>query len=159
MLAPTNAMGHHHQWQSEPPGGKLERSKSWDERYGDEEDMASNAMFNCPEEIQQLRQLLKKDPSYETSSSWPYLVEWCSSCTSTRTVRLLLPKEEAEMVEKETEAESVAASTVCEEKKSCDACTQTPRRKPKRRGGRGSRLRRMIAFQLQPSVKRGLPPS
>ena len=61
------------------------------------------------------------------------------------------------MVEKETEAESVAAGNVCEEKKSCDACTQTPRRKPKRRGGRGSRMRRMLAFQLQLTVKQGLP--
>ena len=159
MLASINAMGHHHQWQSEPPGGKLEWSKSWDERYGDEEDMASNAMFNCPEEIQQLRQLLKKDPSYETSSSWPHLVEWCSSCTSTRTVRFVLPKEEAEVVEEETEAEAVAAK-VSEEKKSCeavDACTQTPSQKLKRRGGRGSRMRRMLAFQLQLTVKQGLP--
>ena len=158
MLASTNAMGHHHQWQSEPPGGKLEWSKSWDERYGDEEDMASNAMFNSPEEIQRLRQLLKKDPSFETSSNWPHLVEWCTSCTSTRTVRLVLPKEEVEMVEEETEAENVAASTLCEEKKStCDACTQTTSRKPKRRGGRGSRMKRMLAFQLQLTVKRGLP--
>ena len=157
MLVSTNAMGHHHQWQSEPPEGKLGWSKSWDERYGDEEDMASNAMFNCPEEIQQLRQLLKKDPSYETSSSWPHLVEWCSSCTSTRTVRLVLPKEEAEEVVEETED---VAAKVCEDKKSCeavDACTQTPRRKLKRRGGQGSRMRRMLAFQLQLSVKRGLP--
>ena len=59
------------------------------------------------------------------------------------------------MVEEETE--SVAAGNVCEEKKSCDACTQTPRRKLKRRGGRGSRMRRMLAFQLQLTVKRGLP--
>ena len=47
-----------------------------------------------------------------------------------------------------------------EDKKSCeavDACTQTPRRKLKRRGGQGSRMRRMLAFQLQLTVKRGLP--
>ena len=37
---------HHHQWQSEP----LMWNKSFDERYGDEEDMAANAMFNDPEE-------------------------------------------------------------------------------------------------------------
>ena len=148
-------MGHHHEWQSEPPEGKLVWSKSWDERYGDEEDMAANAMYNCPEEIHRLRQLLKKDPSLKTSSSWPQLVEWCSSCTSTRTVRLVLPMEEAEIVEEETEAE--AACNVGEEKKSCDACTQTPCRKPKRRGGQGSRRRRMLAFQLLLTVKRGLP--
>ena len=41
MLAPTNGMPHHHHWQSEPPDGKFTWSKSWDERYGDEEDMAA----------------------------------------------------------------------------------------------------------------------
>ena len=68
---------------------------------------------------------------------------------------MVLPKEEVVMVEEETEAEGVAASN--EEKKSCDACTQTPSRKPKRRGRRGSRMRRMLAFQLQLTAKQGLP--
>ena len=77
-------MGHQHCWQSEPPEGKLSWNKSFDQRYGDEEDLAANAMFNSPEEIQRLRLLLKKDPSLETSSSWPHLVEWCATCTSTR---------------------------------------------------------------------------
>ena len=156
MLASTSTMGHHHKWQSEPPEGKLQWSKSWDERYGDEEDMAANAMFNCPEEIQRLRQLLKKDPTSETSSNWPHLVEWCSTCTSSRLVRLVLPEEKAEVVEEDTEA------NMGEKKKSCeatavDASTQTSSHKPKRRGGRGSRMRRMLAFQLQLTVKRGLP--
>ena len=154
MLASTRSMGHHHKWQHEPPEGKLQWAKSWDERYGDEEDMAANAMYNCLKEIQQL----KRAPGFATSSNWPHLVEWCSSCTSTRTVRLELPKEEIEVVEEEPEAESVAASRLCEEKKSsCNACTQTSSRKQKRRGGRGSRMRRMLAFRLQLSVKKGLP--
>ena len=40
---------------------------------------------------------------------------------------------------------------------SCDACTQTPRQKPRRRGGQGSRRRRMLSYQLMLTVKRGLP--
>ena len=156
MLASTSSMGHHHKWQHEPPEGKLQWAKSWDERFGDEEDMAANAMYNSPEEIQQLRQLLKRDPGLVTSSSWPHLMEWCSTCTSSRMVRLVLPEEEAEVVEEEMYAET--EGKVGEENKSCaDACTQTSSRKQKRRGGRGSRMRRMLAFQLQLSVKKGLP--
>ena len=90
MMDSTNAKGHHNVWQSKPPDGKLERSKSWDERYWDEEEMAS------PEEIQSLRSSLQKDPGFETSSSWPHLTEWCSSCKSTRSVRFVLPEAEVE---------------------------------------------------------------
>ena len=102
-------MHHHHQWQNEPPEGRIMWSKSFDERYGDEEDMAANAMFNDPEEIHRLRLHLKKDPSFETSSIWPYLVEWCSTCPLSRTVRLVLPPEQREVVIKEEmeEEESV----------------------------------------------------
>ena len=155
-------MAHLHQWQGEPPEGKLQWSKSWDERYGDEEDMAANAMFQSPEEIQRLRLSLKKDPEFETSSNWPSLVEWCSTCTSTRLVRLELPEEEKEVLEPVTdkEEEIEAVCKVEEEDFSCeatakDACTQTPRRR--RRGGRGSRMRRLLAFQLMLSEKKGLP--
>ena len=71
-------------------------------------------------------------------------------------MRLVLPEEEAEVVEEEMDAET--EGKVGEENKSCaDACTQTSSRKQKRRGGRGSRMRRMLAFQLQLSVKKGLP--
>ena len=114
-------MGHQHCWQSEPPEGKLSWNKSFDQRYGDEEDLAANAMFNSPEEIQRLRLLLKKDPSLETSSSWPYLVEWCATCTSTRAVKLKLPVEEKE---------PVVDTRLKEEKNPCkmsDASTQTPK--------------------------------
>ena len=81
-------------------------------------------MFNSPEEIQRLRLLLKKDPSLETSSSWPYLVEWCATCTSTRAVKLKLPVEEREPVE---EKEPVVDTKIEEEKNPCkmsDASTQ-----------------------------------
>ena len=160
MLASTSAMGHQHQWQSEPPEGKLFWNKSFDQRYGDEEDMASNAMFSSPEEIQRLRLLVKKDPSLETSSSWPLLVEWCSSCTSTRAVKLVLPIEGKEVLEEMEEA--AAGEKVGGGKESCDATakdasTQTSQPKPRRRGGQGSRTRRMLAYQLMLTVKRGLP--
>ena len=97
--------------------------------------MAANAMFQSPEEIQRLRLSLKKDPKFETSSNWPSLVEWCSTCTLTRLVRLELPEEEKKVLEPAAnkEEEIVAVSKVDEEDSSCeatakDACTQTPRR-------------------------------
>ena len=150
-------MTHHHQWQSHPPEGKLSLSKSWDENYGDEEDMAANDMFNSPEEIQRLRGLLEKDPGFENSSSWPHLVQWCSSCKETRAVRLVLPKEEIKPVGEEEETLEAIQEEGCIESKSLDACTQTPRPKQRRRGGQGSRTRRLLAFQAMLTVKRGLP--
>ena len=154
-------MLHRHQWQSEPPEGKLMWNKSFDERYGDEEDMAANAMFNDPEEVHRLRLHLKKDPAFETSSSWPHLVEWCSTCPSSRTVRLVLPPEQSELVIKEEEEneDSVDDCKVEESAKARvqDACTQTPSQKARRRGGKGSRSRRMLAFQLMLTAKHGLP--
>ena len=38
-----------------------------------------------------------------------------------------------------------------------DACTQTPKRR--RSGGRASRMRRLLAYQLMLTRKTGLPPS
>ena len=35
-----------------------------------------------------------KDSDFVNSSSWPKLTEWCSSCTRTRLVKLVLPREE-----------------------------------------------------------------
>ena len=146
VLAPTNATPHHHLWQSEPPEGKYTWSKSWDDRYGDDEDMAANAMLTSPEETIRLRMGLKKDPDYATSSNWPSLVEWCSTCTSTRLVRLVLPEEEHEGKEAIVKEEVKEDTKVVEvEKVSCceatdlDACTQTPRRR--RQGGRGSSIK------------------
>ena len=154
-------MGHQHHWRLEPPEGRLFFNKTFDERYGDDEDMASNSMLTSPEEIQRLRQMLKKDPSFQTSSSWPNLVEWCSSCPSSRLVRLVLPKEEvAEEAAEEEQAladDNMDRENACCEAPAKDACTQTPRQKPRRKGGRGSRTRRMLDFQLMLCVKRGLP--
>ena len=109
--------------------------------------MASNAMLTSQEEIQRLRLLLREDPDFEFSSSWPSLVEWCSTCSATSMVRLVLPEEEIEAVVKEEKANSCEATAK-------DVCTQTPGRR--RRGGRGSRMR-LLAFQLMLTEKKGMP--
>ena len=151
-------MGHQHHWCDEPPDGRIYFNKTFDERYGDEEDMAHNSYWTSPEELQRLRLLVEKDPGYEASPDWPMLVEWCTSCSITRLARLVLPRVESQV--KEEVVEAVADCNVEEVKASCeataqDACTQTPRRR--RRGGRGSRMRRLLAYQLKLTQKRGLP--
>ena len=154
-------MGHQHHWRDKPPEGRLFFNKTFDERYGDEEDMAHNSHWTSPEELQRLRVLVQKDPGYETSSNWPMLVEWCTSCSITRLVRLVLPAVESEVLEARVNEE--VEETDCnveEEKASCeataqDASTQTPR--SRRRGGKGSRRRRLLAFQLMLTEKKGLP--
>ena len=161
-------MGHQHHWRDEPPEGRLYFNKTFDERYGDEEDMATNSMLASPEELQRLRCLLAKDPDFENSPSWPKLTEWCSSCTKTRLVRVVLPPEEEKVCEEEkifdlvTSVEEVSHEHVVVKKEICDAttqdaCTQTPVQKPRRRGGCGSRRRRMLAFQMMLTERRGLP--
>ena len=94
-------MGHQHQWQTEPPEGHLYFNKTFDQRYADEEDLATNSMLTSPEEIQHLRCMLEKDPDYKNSPSWPKLTEWCSSCTMTRLVDLVLPTEGEKVVKNE----------------------------------------------------------
>ena len=73
---------------------------------------------------------------------------------------------EEKLCEEEKTSHLVAAEVSCEnvvvKKESSDAtvqdaCTQTPLAKLRRRGGRGSRRRRMLAFQLMLTEKRGLP--
>ena len=137
-------MGHQHVWQKEPPDGI---NRTSEERHGDKVDMAHNSHWAGPEELQNLRLLLEEDPDYGNSSDWPEVVEWCSSCANTRVVKLVLYEEEGKVLEPAVEVER---STV-------DACTQTPKQRPRRKGGRGSRARRMLAFQLMLTVKRGLP--
>ena len=155
----ASAKGHHHVWQSKPPDGKLEWTKSWDERYWDEEQMAANFMFTSPEEVNQLRRFLKEDPGFESSSSWPHLTEWCSACNLTRLVRLVPPEEETKIAMEE-EKTLVAKQEVGTDCISQDASTQTPKPKLRRRGGgRESRTRRLLAFQAMLTVKRGLPQS
>ena len=83
-------MVHDHNWQNEPP---LDFNKSYDERYGDEEDEASNCFWSSPDGVQHLRSILEKDPAYENSPNWPQLVEWCSTCTATRFVRIALSED------------------------------------------------------------------
>ena len=131
-------MGHQHVWQKEPPDGI---NRTSDERYGDTRDMAHNSFWTSKEELQELRLLLKKDPNFENSADWPMVVEWCSSCPISRVVKLVLPEE----------------TTVFEPAPAQDACTQTPSRTRKRRGGGGSRFRRLLAHQLMLSERWGLP--
>ena len=144
-------MAHQHVWLKEPPDGRTS-----DDKYGDMRDMAHNSFWTSKEELQRLRLLVEEDPEYETSSEWPGIVEWCTSCADTRVVKLVLP-EEIQVPEPGKVEESTAANS----KVSCNAFTQTPtqtpRRRPRRRGGRGSRARRMLAYQLMLTVKRGLP--
>ena len=102
-------MGHQHHWRDEPPEGRLYFNKSFDERYGDEEDMATNSMLASPEELQRLRCILAKDPNFQNSSSWPKLTEWCSSCTKTRVVKVVLPTEEEKVLEEEKILDIVTA--------------------------------------------------
>ena len=128
--------------------------RSSDERYEDKRDMAHNSFWTSKEELQGLSLLMKKDP--ENSADWPTVVEWCSSCAITRGVKLVLSEEEIKVIEEERGTTDVK---VDEEKTSCDVSTQTPRQKPRRRGGQGSRKRRMLAYQLMLTVKRGLPMS
>ena len=80
-----------------------------------------------------------------------FFYQWCATFTSTRAVKLQLPVEEKE---------SVVDTKFEEEKSPCkmsDASTQTPKRR--RSGGRASRMRRLLAFQLMLTKKRGLPES
>ena len=140
-------MAHQHVWLKEPPDGRTS-----DDKYGDMRDMAHNSFWTSKEELQRLRLLVDEDPEYERSSDWLGLVEWCSSCVITRVVKLVLPDEIQVPEPGEVEKSAAANSKV-----SCNAFTQTPRQRPRRRGGRGSRARRMLAYQLMFTVEHGLP--
>ena len=136
-----------HVWQKEPPDAI---SRTSEDNYEDKRDMAHNSFWTSLEELKRLWLLLDEDPEFEKSSDWPVLVEWCSSCGSTRGVKLVLPKKFKEPGLEVEESTSEVSSC-------CDASTQTPRQRPRRRGGRGSRTRRMLAYQLMLTVKQGLP--
>ena len=179
VLSSSGTKGHQHHWRDEPPEGRLYFNKSYDERYGDEEDMATNRMLTSSEELQHLRGLLAKDSTFKNSSSWPMLTEWCATCTATRLVRVELPEEEKEEVlevrlEKPSEPREVAQVQKVDNFKQegkndlegcehvafekVDGSEEVRRKKGKRvRGGRGSRMRRLLAFQLMLTVKKGLP--
>ena len=75
-------------------------------------------------------------------------------------VRLVLPGEGSEVVQVQEEQEAVVEDKVNEEGESCEATAKdasTPGKRPRRRGGQGSRRRWMLAFQQMLTVKRGLP--
>ena len=153
-------MVHDHNWVNEPP---LDFNRSYDERYGDEEDEASNCFWAGPDGVQHLQSMLEKDPTFETSPNWPQLVEWCSTCTARRFVRVALPPDAQTRDKEDSEVERDVKQEIQEHVDEAvvtkDATTQTPPRKKRRSGGKGSRMRRLIAFQLSLSKKHGLPPS
>ena len=106
-------------------------------KCGDMLDVAHNSFWTCPEELKRLRLLREEDPEFENSSDWPMVVEWCSSCAITKEVKLVLPDQE--------ELPKVS-------------CELSSGMKVKRkRGGGGSRLRRLLAHQLMLSERWGLP--
>ena len=75
-------------------------------------------------------------------------------------MKLQLPVEKEKEKEPVEEKESVVDTKFEEEKSPCkmsDASTQTPKRR--RSGGRASRMRGLLAFQLMLTKKRGLPKS
>ena len=170
---------HQHLWRNEPPEGRLFFNKSYDEREGDEEEMATNRMLTSPEELKRLTCLLAKDPAFKNSPSWPMLTEWCATCTATRLVRVKLPEEKKEemlevKLEKPLEPREVAqvqkvGNFKQEDNNDLEGCEHVAiekvegsenvaRKKGKRvRGGRGSRVRRLLAFQLMLTEKKGLP--
>ena len=114
-----------------------------------------------------LQSMLDKDPTLETSPNWPQLVEWCSTCSARRFVRVALPPAALTGEEEDSEVERDVKQKIQEPMQkhvdeavvTKDATTQTSPRKKRRSGGKGSRMRRLIAFQLSLSKKHGLPPS
>ena len=128
---------HQHVWAKEPPQGKQFSKKPSVDRRGDMLDVAHNSFWTSPEELKRLRLLREEDPEFENSSDWPMVVEWCSSCAITKEVKLVLPDQE--------EVPKVS-------------CELSSGMKVKRkRGGGGSRLRRLLAHQLILSERWGLP--
>ena len=99
-------------------------------------DVAHNSFWSSLEELKRLRLLREEDPEFENSSDWPMVVEWCSICAITKEVKLVLPQQE--------EVPKVS-------------CKLSSGMKVKKRGGGGSRLRRLLAHQLMLSERWGLP--
>ena len=128
---------HQHVWAKEPPKGEQFSKRPSVDRRGDMLDVAHNSFWTSPEELKRLRLLREEDPEFENSSDWPMVVEWCSSCAITKEVKLVLPDQE--------ELPKVS-------------CELSSGMKVKRkRGGGGSRLRRLLAHQLMLSERWGLP--
>ena len=155
-------MGHQHHWCSYPPEGKLRRNKTWDEQEWDEEEMVTNA--RVLEDVEDLRDNMRKDAGFKDSSSWPTLTEWCSSCLAMRSVKFIMPVEQEEVILEEAEvtvSDGEKAEKVDTENcpdAGADVGSSEPRaNRKKRKGGRGSRLRRLLVHQLLLTEKRGLP--
>ena len=101
-----------------------------------------------------------KDSDFVNSLSWPKLTEWCSSCTRTRLVKLVLPREEKVLKEemfKEVATEGIKKEVIV--KLARKRAVMLRHKHLPRRGGEGqaSRRRRMLAYQLKLIERQGLP--
>ena len=140
----------------------MRKSKAWDEQEWDEEEMVTNA--RVLEDVEDLRDNMRKDAGFKDSSSWPTLTEWCSSCLAMRSVKFIMPVEQEEVILEEAEvtvSDGEKAEKVDTENcpdAGADVGSSEPRaNRKKRKGGRGSRLRRLLVHQLLLTEKRGLP--
>ena len=157
----SSSSGHQHSWRNEPPEGKAYFNKSYDEREGDEEEMATNRMLTSPEELNRLRCLLAKDPAFKTSPSWPMLTEWCATCTTTRLVRVELLEEVIEVkLERSPEARDfrhVANNNLEGNEhiafKKVEGCKQMPGKKVRRRRGGRETYFILVTFFTQPQFE------
>ena len=71
-----------------------------------------------------------KDSDFVNSSSWPKLTEWCSSCTRTRLVKLVWPREEKVLKEemfKEVATEGIKKEVIVKEESIGGSTIFTPR--------------------------------
>ena len=173
-------MGYHlHLWCPHPPEGEVRRSKTWDKQEWDEEEMVTNA--RVLEDIEDLRLKIKKDPGFRDSCSWPTLTEWCSLCLEMRFVKFVMPDDQVDNTvkdievivrDKESEVTDIENEEVKEDgqkkspklviraEKCPDAGAKEGSSEPRarrRRGGTGSRMRRLLVHQLLITEKRGLP--
>ena len=121
--------------------------------------LASNCFWASPDGVQHLQSMLEKDPTFETSPNWPQLVEWCSTCTARRFVRVALPPAETtrDKVDSKVEIKPVIKEEVGKELAKEGYELAAGMKVRRRRGGGGSRLRRLLAHQLMLSERWGLP--
>ena len=92
-----------------------------------------------------------KDSDFVNSSSWPKLTKWCSSCTRTRLVKLVLPREEKVLKEemfKEVATEGIKKEMIVKEESSY-ASTQTPPLPQKGRGRLGKQKEKNASLPTQ----------
>ena len=161
---------HKHTWSPYPPG-----DRKWhvplEELEWEEEQMAFTSYLNSPEG--------KKDMLVGKECEWPEVAEWCNTCPETRQIIYRIKgetekkeepvektkmREDCEEVKKEEkvpllkeereDVDRVGGEEEVEVEEGTELVTTSPKR---RRGGRGSRMRRLLAHQLLLTEKRGFP--